>query len=120
MLFNKYNLLILFSSPILILFALRIYDNYKRRRISIRAASLLGIFCGILITGIFFNKYFFDQILKSKLSDSTPLSLYDMIQIVAIIFLIYVVFRQTFKIEELKNKITKINEEIALNKNINK
>jgi hypothetical protein len=39
-----------------------------------------------------------------------------MIQIVAIIFLIYVSFRQSFKIEDLREKITKINEEIALYK----
>lgn len=98
------------------LFILRIYDNYKRKRISLRASILLGLFWMILLTGVLFNKLIFELILRSKLSDSTPLSLYDMIQIVAIIFLIYVAFRQSFKIEDLREKITKINEEIALYK----
>ena len=98
------------------LFILRIYDNYKRKRISLRASILLGLFWMILLTGVLFNKLIFELILSSKLSDSTPLSLYDMIQIVAIIFLIYVAFRQSFKIEDLREKITKINEEIALYK----
>jgi len=116
MFFTKYNLLIILSSPILMLFILRIYDNYKRKRISLRASILLGLFWMILLTGVLFNKLIFEIILRSKLSDSTPLSLYDMIQIVAIIFLIYVAFRQSFKIEDLREKITKINEEIALYK----
>jgi len=116
MFFTKYNLLIILSSPILMLFILRIYDNYKRKRISLRASILLGLFWMILLTGVLFNKLIFELILRSKLSDSTPLSLYDMIQIVAIIFLIYVAFRQSFKIEDLREKITKINEEIALYK----
>jgi len=116
MFFTKYNLLIILSSPILMLFILRIYDNYKRKRISLRASILLGLFWLILLTGVLFNKLIFELILRSKLSDSTPLSLYDMIQIVAIIFLIYVAFRQSFKIEDLREKITKINEEIALYK----
>lgn len=116
MFFTKYNLLIILSSPILMLFILRIYDNYKRKRISLRASILLGLFWMILLIGVLFNKYIFEIILRSKLSDSTPLSLYDMIQIVAIIFLIYVAFRQSFKIEDLREKITKINEEIALYK----
>ena len=116
MFFTKYNLLIILSSPILMLFILRIYDNYKRKRISLRAGILLGLCWLILLIGVLFNKYVFEIILRSKLSDSTPLSLYDMIQIVAIIFLIYVAFRQSFKIEDLREKITKINEEIALYK----
>jgi hypothetical protein len=114
MLFNKYNVLIYLTAPVLILFFFRIIDNYKRRRISFKSTAILLLFWLILTTGLIFNKYLFDFIRSSKLSDSTPLSLYDVVQISLIIFLIYIAFRHSFKIEELKNKITKLNQEIAL------
>lgn len=114
MLFNKYNVLIYLTAPVIILFFFRIIDNYKRRRISFKSMAILLLFWLILTTGLIFNKYLFDFIRSSKLSDSTPLSLYDVVQISLIIFLIYIAFRHSFKIEELKNKITKLNQEIAL------
>lgn len=112
--FTKYNILIILCLPILILFLIRIYDNYKRRKISSRGLVLLFIFWLILTLGILFNQQFFEYLEKSNLIDSTPLSLYDVIQITAIIFLIYIVFRQSFRIENLQNKLSKLNEEIAL------
>ena len=114
MLFSKYNILIYFCVPILVLFLLRIYDNYKRKKISKRGMSILLGFWAFAFVGIIFNKYIFNFLEKSRLIDSTPLSLYDVVQITAIIFLIYIVFRQSFKIEDLKSKITKLNQEIAL------
>jgi len=114
MLFNKYNVLIYLTAPVLILFLFRIIDNYKRRKIGSKSMIILLASWIVLTTGLIFNKYLFDVIRSSKLSDSTPLSLYDVIQISFIVFLIYITFRHTFKIEELKGKVTKLNQEIAL------
>ncbi len=111
---TKYNILIILCLPILILFLVRIYDNYKRKKISTRGLIILLIFWTILTLGILFNQQLFNYLEKSNLISSTPLSLYDTLQITAIIFLIYVVFRQTFRIEELQNKLSKLNQEIAL------
>ena len=75
---------------------------------------MLILFWIALVLGIFLNKFIFDFLESLRIIDSTPLSLYDVIQITAIISLIYIVFRQDFKIEDLKNKITKLNREIAI------
>lgn len=114
MLFTKYNILILLTLPILILFLIRIYDNYKRKKISVRGLIILGGFWLLLTLGILFNQQIFNYFDTTKLTQSTPLSLYDVLQITAIILLIYLAFRQTFKIEELQNKLSKLNQEIAL------
>ena len=114
MIITKYNILILLCTPILLLFILRIYDNYKRKKISRRGLIVLLLFWAIMTIGILFNKQFFEYLENSKLIESTPLSLYDTVQITAIIFLVYISFRQSFKIEDLRNKITKLNQEIAL------
>jgi len=111
---TKYNILIILCLPILLLFLVRIYDNYKRRKISTRGLVIILFFWLALFLGILFNQQIFNYLESSKLINSTPLSLYDTIQITAIILLIYLVFRQTFRIEELQNKLTKLNEEIAL------
>lgn len=116
---TKYNILIILCLPILLLFLIRIYDNYKRKKISTRGLVILSIFWLALTLGILFNQQIFNYLEKSNLISSTPLSLYDVIQITAIILLIYLVFRQTFKIEELQNKLSKLNQEIAL-RSINK
>ncbi len=114
MIFTKYNILIIFCTPILALFLLRIYDNYKRNKISKRGVIILILFWSLLTIGILFNQQIFHYLDSSNLIESTPLSLYDTVQITAIIFLIYIAFRQTFKIDDLKNKITMLNQEIAL------
>ncbi len=111
---TKYNILIILCLPILLLFIIRIYDNYKRSKISTRGLVILLIFWAILTLGILFNQQIFNYLDQSKLIQSTPLSLYDVLQITAIIFLIYLVFRQTFRIEDLQNKLSKLNQEIAL------
>lgn len=120
MIITKYNILILLCTPILLLFILRIYDNYKRKKISRRGLIVLLLFWAIMTIGILFNKQLFEYLENSKLIESTPLSLYDTVQITAIIFLVYISFRQSFKIEDLRNKITKLNQEIALEHTKNK
>ena len=111
---TKYNILIILCLPILLLFLLRIYDNYKRKKISTRGLVILLIFWSTLTLGILFNQQIFDYLEESNLISSTPLSLYDTIQITAIILLIYLVFRQTFRIEDLQNKLSRLNQEITL------
>jgi hypothetical protein len=111
---TKYNILIILCLPILLLFLIRIYDNYKRKKISTRGLIILLLFWLILTLGILFNHQIFDYLENSNLISSTPLSLYDVIQIAAIILLLYLVFRQTYKVEDLQNKISKLNQEIAL------
>jgi hypothetical protein len=111
---TKYNILIILCLPILLLFLIRIYDNYKRGKISTRGLFILLLFWLILTLGILFNQQIFDYLENSNLISSTPLSLYDVIQITSIIFLIYLVFRLTFRNEELQNKLSKLNQEIAL------
>lgn len=111
---TKYNILIILCLPILLLFLLRIYDNYKRKKISVRGLIILLIFWSILTLGILVNQQIFNYLEQSNLISSTPLSLYDTLQITAIIFLIYVVFRQSYKIEDLQNKLSRLNQEIAL------
>ena len=115
MLLTKYNILIIFCLPILILFLLRIYDNYKRNRISVRGLIILLFFWLLLTLGILFNQQLFNYLDSSHLISSPPLSLYDVIQITAIILLLYLVFRQTYKIEDLQNKLSRLNQEIAIN-----
>ncbi len=117
---TKYNILIILCLPILLLFLLRIYDNYKRKKISTRGLIILLIFWSILTLGILFNQQIFNYLEQSNLISSTPLSLYDTLQITAIIFLIYVVFRQSYKIEDLQNKLSRLNQEIALRNTKNK
>lgn len=114
MVFTKYNILIALCLPILILFLIRIYDSFKRKKLSKRGAIILFLFWSFLTLGIIFNKQFFVYLENSRLIESTPLSLYDTVQITAIIFLIYIIFRQSFKLEELRDKITKLNQELAL------
>lgn len=115
---TKYNILIILCLPILLLFIVRIYDNYKRSKVSTRGMIILLIFWSILTLGILFNQQIFNYLDQSKLIQSTPLSLYDVLQITAIIFLIYVVFRQAFRIEDLQNKLSKLNQEIAIKNSI--
>jgi len=111
---TKYNILIILCLPILLLFLIRIYDNFKRKKISVRGLIILLIFWTILTLGIILNQQIFNYLEKSNLISSTPLSLYDTVQITAIILLIYLVFRLTFRIEDLQNKLSKLNQEIAL------
>lgn len=96
------------------LFLIRVYDNYKRKKLSRRGAIIISIFWAFLFLGVVFNQQLFKYLENSRLTESTPLSLYDTVQITAIIFLIYLVFRQGFKIADLKTKITKLNQTIAL------
>lgn len=114
MIFTKYNILIMLCLPILMLFLIRVYDNYKRKKLSRRGAIIISIFWAFLFLGVVFNQQLFKYLENSRLTESTPLSLYDTVQITAIIFLIYLVFRQGFKIADLKTKITKLNQTIAL------
>ena len=111
---TKYNILIIFCLPILLLFLIRIYDNYKRRNISARGLIILVFFWSVLTLGILFNQQLFDWLDQAHLISSPPLSLYDVSEIIAIILLLYLVFRQTYKIEDLQNKLSKINQEITL------
>lgn len=100
--------------PIIILFLIRAYDGYKRKKISLRGYSIILFFLLVLTGGVLFNKQLFTYLESSHLTNSTPLSLFDVVQIAAIILLLYLVFRQTYRIEELQTKLSLLNQEIAL------
>lgn len=110
----KYVLLFLLNIPFILLGLGRSVQAYSAGRTSrFRFAASL-IFWLMLAAGLFLAEPIFRYLQINKLTDSTPLSLYDVVAITASIFSVLMIFRLYSKADRLEQQLNTINRELSI------
>jgi hypothetical protein len=110
----KYLLIIILNTPFVLFGILRSIRNYQKGLIT-RLRMFISMFFWLLIfVGLIFAQPLYDFLQQSGLTDSTPLSLFDVVQTTGIIVALFFVLRLYTKNDLLEYKIHQLNRELSI------
>ena len=116
----RYLVLILLNVPIILLALVNIVTQYKLRKVSKnRFRHQIVIWLGVLIVVIgSFPVY--NLVVGRAALDSHDLGLFDIVEITAIIFLLYVVNNQRQRTDQTEKRLRDLHQELSIKLSLNK
>ena len=111
---SRYFLLLLFTLPFIIAAIINLVTQYKLNKINkLRFIVWVLIWASILL-GLIFVEPIYNWLFTHNLTVSEPLSLFDVVQITAIVILFYIVNRIRQKVEVLERRLRDLHQEISI------
>lgn len=110
----RYIILLLLNVPIISIALLNLITKYKLRKISKRRFSVQMLLWAILLTVLIFSFPIYNLLTGKPPLDSHELSLFDIVQTTAVIFLIYIVNNMRQKIEWNEKTIRDLHQELSI------
>ncbi len=111
---SRYTLLILLNVPLVVAGILNAVVTYKmrktsRKRFLLRAALWFGIFVSLIFTESIYNFLFTHQLTQTE-----PLSLFDVIQITGIIITLFIATQVHSRVDNLERRIHDLHQELSI------
>lgn len=111
---SRYVLLVLLTMPFIFLGIMSSVVSYKLGRIQLRRLVLrVGFWLTILI-GLVFAEPIYNYLFSRGLTQTEPLSLFDVIQITAIVALLYTTNRIHSKLEITERRLQDLHQELSI------
>lgn len=111
---SRYLLLVLLNLPLIIAGFVSVVTRYKLRKYSVWRMIAYLAFWTFVLLGLVFTKSIYDWLFDRSLTDTEPLSLFDVVQITAIISLLYLVSRTVGRLNETEKKLADLHKELSL------
>lgn len=117
---SRYLLLLLLNLPFILLAILGAITRYKlnrstKKRLVIQVTIWLLVLLGLALAESIYNWLF-----ANNLTHTEPLSLFDVIQITAIVIIFYIANRSRAKIETLEKRVQDLHQELSIQLSSNK
>lgn len=111
---SRYLLLLLLTLPFILAAVVSQVTLYKLGKSSKRRLLVqLGIWFVILV-GLVFAETLYEWLRDSGLTQTDSLSLFDVVQITAIVMLLYITNRSRQKIEALETRLNDLHQELSI------
>ena len=117
---SRYLLLFLINLPLIILAISNTTVNFKLGRSSKRSFAFRIVFWLFLLLGLALAQPLYSFLFTNNLTESEPLSLFDVVQITSIVVVFYLTNRSRAKIDHLEHKVQALNQEISIKLSKNK
>jgi hypothetical protein len=111
---SKYALLVIINIPILLIGIIGAVTNYKTSRIS-RQRCITQVTMWLLIGVLFvFIEPIYNSLIRHHLTESAPMSIFDMLLLTGIVFCLLLVKQANEKIMEMNKKLARLHENQAI------
>lgn len=110
----RYLILLLLNIPIISIALLNLVTRYKLKKITKRRFKIQMILWVILLIVLIFSFPLYNYLTGNSILDSSELSLFDIIQTTAIIFLIFVINNMRQKAEWNEKTIRDLHQELSI------
>ena len=111
---DKYTILILLNVPFVMFGVIHAVLSYKDGIIGRLSLLLRFIFWAVIACGLFFAKYLYNLLTGSNLTDSTPLSLADVILVTGINICLFLCFRLYTKLDHTERRLSELHESVSI------
>jgi hypothetical protein len=111
---SRYLLLLLFTLPFILAGVLSAFTQYKLKKSSGKRAVMLIIFWVIVLAGLASASFIYDELTRRGFTQTDSLSLFDVVEITAIVFLLYVCNRMRQKISVMEDRLQDLHQEISI------
>jgi len=114
MLTSKYALLVIINIPILLIGIIGAITNYKTSRIS-RQRCITQVTFWLLIGVLFvFIEPIYNSLIRHHLTESAPMSIFDMVLLTSIVFCLLLVKQANERIMTINRKLARLHENQAI------
>lgn len=111
---SRYLLLFLLNLPFVLMAILSAITQYKLNK-STRQRMVVTITLWLLvIIGLASAEPIYNWLFSNNLTETEPLSLFDVVQITAIVIIFYVTNRTRAKVENLERRIQDLHQELSI------
>ena len=111
---SRYILLLLLNIPFITAALVSTFVGFKLNKVSKRRFIFTMLFWIVILIGLAFAEQIYGFLFSNNLTNTEPLSLFDVIQITAIVILLYFVNRSRTKVEELDKRVQDLHQEVSI------
>jgi hypothetical protein len=111
---NKYVVLVLVTSPLILLAILMAVTSYKTGRSTRRRCAVLVVFWLLVGAGMLFVEPAYNALVRANLTASPPLSVFDVILLAGIVFLLLLIVQLYDRMNTLSRKLARMHEGLAI------
>lgn len=111
---SRYLLLLLLNTPFIALSILGAITRYKLHR-STKIRLLVQLLTWSLIfIGLASMEFVYSWLFENKMTQTEPLSLFDVIQMTAIVIVFYIANRSRSKVDTLERRVQDLHQELSI------
>lgn len=111
---SRYVILIILNTPLVIAGVLDAVVSYKLQRSSRRRFIFRLAVWTIIFAGLLFTQSIYDFLFSNQLTETEPLSLFDVIQITGIIFTFFIANQAYTKVDILERRVQDLHQELSI------
>lgn len=111
---SRYLLLLLLTAPFILLAILETITRYKLGRLGKKRLIIQTIMWSLILVGLASAESIYTWLFQNRLTQTEPLSLFDVIQITAIVIVFYMANRSRAKIEILEKRLQDLHQELSI------
>lgn len=117
---SRYLLLLLLNLPFIMAAILSALTQYKMRRISKSKFLIQTLLWIVILVGLISAEPLYIWLYSAGLTETEPLSLFDVIQITAIVIVFYMANRARAKLERLETRLQSLHQELSIENSLEK
>ena len=111
---SRYLLLLLLNLPFILLAILGATTRYKIKHLSKKRFIIQITLWVIILAGLALSESIYNWLFTHNMTQTEPLSLFDVIQITAIVIVFYMANRSRAKIENLEKRVQDLHQELSI------
>lgn len=111
---SRYLLLVIINLPLLLVGIIGAFTSYNTRRISKKRCVVEVLFWIAVGVGLIFVEPIYNILVHNNLTNSTPMSLFDMVLLTLILFCLLLIKSANERTARLHKTISRMHENIAI------
>ncbi len=110
----KYVLIVVLNTPFVVIGLLRALHSFQKGRISRARYTFVTILWTLVFVGLLFAQPLYQFLERNRLTDSTPLSVFDVVLTTGLVLALSLTFRLYSKIDRLDERLMQLNRELSI------
>ena len=111
---SRYILLLLLNIPFITAALVSTFVGFKLNKVSKRRFIFTMLFWIVILIGLAFAEQIYGFLFSNNLTNTEPLSLFDVIQITAIVTLLYLVARLRSRVDTIERRLIDLHQELSI------
>jgi len=111
---SRYLILVILNTPLILIAILNAIVSYKLNHINFRRMIFKIVFWLTVATCLFFTETIYSFLYANGLTQTEPLSLFDVIQITGVILIFFLVNKLYVKVDVLEKRVQDLHQELSI------
>lgn len=111
---SRYLILLLLNLPLILMAFIGILVDFKLGKLSKRKFMGQAAIWLVILTGLAFAGPVYEFLFSNKLTQTEPLSLFDVILITGVVTVLFMANRSRIKVEALERRIQSLHQELSI------